>query len=126
MQTRRSIFCIFIVAYNQHTFLLFPAVSFSGGASNSPRPPGPILLLRVLRDDFFGDREALLEDCEDILNEELATRPSAIFSLPPVCDMVRLEIWSVVVVFESLDLEVNTTNAKPNNATSGPCALRLI
>lgn len=54
-----------------------PVDSFSAGASSSPRPPGPMLLLRVLRAVFFGDSAG-----KGALRDMLARRPSAMFSLP--------------------------------------------
>ena len=57
------------------TFLLLPELSFSAGSSRAPRPPEPMLLLRIRLDDFFGDR------ADDLLKDELATSPSAMFSL---------------------------------------------
>jgi hypothetical protein len=62
-------------------FLLFPLLSFNAGSSTTPKPPGPMLLLRVLREDFLGDKDGAL------LKDELAVRPSAIFSLPELCAM---------------------------------------
>jgi hypothetical protein len=67
-----------------HTFLRFPVLSFSAftdGASSSPRPPGPMLLLRVLRAVFLGDNAAFFGDWEGALNEPFAIRPSAMLSL---------------------------------------------
>ena len=67
-------------------FLRFPLLSFSAGASSSPRPPGPMLLLRVLREDFRGDNTGAL-------NDVFAIRPSAMFSLPSVFAMVYAKSW---------------------------------
>jgi hypothetical protein len=63
-------------------FLRFPLLSLSAGASSSPRPPGPMLLLRALREDFAGEDEVALGFAR-------AISPSAMFSLPFVTAMVR-------------------------------------
>jgi hypothetical protein len=78
------------------TFLRFPLLALSGGSSSSARPPGPMLLLRVLRAAFFGDAEEALEGA-------FATSPSAIFSLPSV--------WAMVVV---LRRRVGRVDATPD------------
>lgn len=69
-------------ARSAHTLRRFPLVSFSAGASGAPRPPGPMLLLRVFREDFFDDSTGALKDAP-------ATSPSAMFSLPRSLAMVR-------------------------------------
>lgn len=68
-------------------FLLFPLLSFNAGSSRAPRPPGPMLLLRVRREGFLGDRDGALPKAE------LAMRPSAMFSLPAS--------WAIVVGWSS-------------------------
>lgn len=69
-----------------HTFRRFPLVSFNAGSSRAPKPPGPMLLLRVLLEDFLGDNEGAL------LKDEPATRPSAIFSLPESLAMIARQV----------------------------------
>jgi hypothetical protein len=73
-----------------HTFLRFPLLSFNAGASSSARPPGPMLLLRVFRDDLRGDSAAT-----GALKDMLALKPSAIFSLPSECAIV---VWMLSIV----------------------------
>lgn len=63
-------------------FLRFPLLSFNAGASSSPRPPGPMLLLRALREDLAGDVVAAL-------GFALATRPSAMFPFPSVAAILK-------------------------------------
>lgn len=67
------------------TLRRFPVDSFSG-ASSSPNPPGPMLLLRVFRLDFFGDNEGAL------IKLVPATSPSAMFSLSSPVPMFAIEV----------------------------------
>jgi hypothetical protein len=100
-----------------HTFLRFPVLSFSAfsdGASSSPGPPGPMLLLRVLRAVFFGDDADFFGDCEGALNDPFAIKPSAMLSLLAMAVVVSL-CGFVVVVFGTR-AHVNTVGAHPNNA----------
>jgi hypothetical protein len=52
-----------------------------------------MLLLRVLRADFFGDNADFLGDCEGALNEPFAIRPSAMLSLLAMVE----SLWRFVV-----------------------------
>jgi hypothetical protein len=76
--------------------------AFSDGASSSPRLPGPMLLLRVLRADFFGDNPDFFGDCEGALNDPLAIKPSAMLSLLAMVGCYLRA--SVVVVFGTIAL----------------------
>lgn len=78
-------------------FRRFPLLCFSAGGSLSVRPPGPMLLLRVLRDDFRGDSAGASKDT-GAAKDVLAIRPSAIFSLASVSAMVCAKSrWDVMV-----------------------------
>lgn len=85
---------------------LFPLLCFSAGGSLSARPPGPMLLLRVFREDLRGDSAGASKDVV-ALKEVLATRPSAMFSLPSalvsamVCAKSRRDVMVVLLGIEA-------------------------
>jgi hypothetical protein len=119
MQTTRLVTCNCLIECITHTFLRFPVLSFSAlseGASSSPRPPGPMLLLRVLRADFFGDNPDFFGDWEGALKEPFAIKPSAMLSLLPMAGLLCSVVCGGGVRDESTD--VNTEGANPNNGAA--------
>lgn len=85
---------------DMRTLRRFPLLSFRTGSSSAPRPPGPMLLLRVFLagfGGFFGEGAGAAKDAP-------ANRPSAMFSLPwslAMVGCVRLRAGRVVVLKRS-------------------------